>query len=259
MISRIKYYLSSIPTLLGQVTNWYELVKLPLTRQPVVLRLKNGLRLKVRSVMDVWIVKEACLDRIYEKYGTVMKDTWTVIDIGAGLGDFAVLTAHEHPTNRVYAFEPFPESFKLLNENITLNGVTNVMPLLIAVGSQSGKATLATTGQAVQHTTTDSQVSGNATSSLEVQALSLDDVFTTNHLALCEFIKIDCEGSEFDILFNASRETLGKIRHVCLEYHDGFTQYTHKDLIRYLEENGFSVQTTPNPVHNYLGYLYAHR
>ena len=118
--------------------------------------------------MDVWIVKEACLDRIYEIYGTEIKDTWTVIDIGAGLGDFAVLTAREHPANRVYAFEPFPESFELLKENIALNGVTNIIPLPVAVSSQSGQTTLATTGQAVQHTTTASTVSGNATAMLEV-------------------------------------------------------------------------------------------
>ena len=72
-------------------------------------------------------------------------------------------------------------------------------------------------------------------------------------------MKMDCEGGEFGILFNASRETLRKIQHLCLEYHDGFTPYTHEDLIQHLEENGFTVRTKPNAVHDYLGYLYAHR
>lgn len=259
MISRIKYYLLSIPTLLGQIENWYELAKIPLNKKPVVLRLRNGLRLKVRSLMDVWITKETCLDRGYETYSTGIKDNWVVIDIGAGIGDFTVLVGHEHPTNQIYAFEPFPESFSLLVENLKLNGVTNVTPLPIAISSRSDKITLATTGQAVQHTITDSTVSGKATSTLEVQSLSLDDVFRTQGLQHCDYMKMDCEGSEFEILFGASQDTLSKISRICLEYHDGFTNHTHIELLKYLEEHGFRAQATPNPVHNYLGYLYAYR
>jgi FkbM family methyltransferase len=259
MIARIKYYLSSIPIVLGQVVNWHELLLLPLTRRPLLLRLRSGLTLKVRSLMDVWIVKETCLDRTYEVYGTPIGDQWTVIDIGAGIGDFAVMAAREHPSARVFAFEPFPESFEILQANIALNAATNIIPLPTAIGSQSGQKVLATTGQAVQHTTTGSTVSGSATATLEVQCLCLDDVFRAHGLSRCDFLKMDCEGSEYDILFSASGDTLAKIQHLCMEYHDGFTRYTHHDLVRHLQENGFAVRTAQNPVHAYLGYLHARR
>lgn len=259
MKRRIQYYLSSIPTMLGQVKNWYVLLPLLLRQRPVTMRLKNGCQFKVRSLMDAWIVKETCLDRDYETHSVPLKDGWTVIDIGAGIGEFAILAAKEHPGSAVYAYEPFPESFALLEENLERNGIRNVRAFQAGVASESGKLSLATTGAAVQHTTTGSTVSGSASATIEVQALSLDDLFRVNNLAQCDFLKIDCEGCEFEILFSASPPTLQKINHICLEYHDGFTEFSHGDLVTYLQQNGFQANVTPNPVHSYLGFLYAWR
>lgn len=256
MIRRIGYYLSSIPTILGQIENWYVCFGLLAKKKPVIIRLRNGCQFKVRSLMDVWIIKETCIDRDYESVATAIQDNWTVIDIGAGLGDFAVSVAYEHPNCRVYAYEPFPESYRLLEENIKLNSISNVIAAPMAVGARSGEMTLFTTGAAVQHTTTN--ISGLA-EAVTVQGLCLDDVFKVNDLLLCNFLKIDCEGGEFDILFNASEATLKKIENISIEYHDGVTGFSHKDLVTYLQQRGFEVKTVPNPVHKHLGFLYAHQ
>jgi len=206
--------------------------------------------------MDVWIIKETCLDRDYESNATLIQDGWTVIDIGAGLGDFAISVAYGHPNCQVYAYEPFPESYRLLDENIKLNSISNVVVAPIAIGAQSGEMALFTTGAAVQHTTTNASSTAAA---ITIQGLSLDDVFEVNALSVCDFLKMDCEGGEFDILFNASEATLKKIRNICLEYHDGATEFSHTDLVDYLRQRGFQVRTSPNPVHNRLGFLYAHQ
>jgi FkbM family methyltransferase len=256
MIRRGAYYLSSILTILGQIRNWYVCFGLLFNRKPVVIRLRNGCRFKVRSLMDVWVVKETCLDRDYEVYATAIQDKWTIIDIGAGLGDFAISVAYEHPVCRIYAYEPFPESYKLLEENIALNGTGNVSAFPIAVGARSDRMTLFATGAAVQHTTSRASSPAEA---ISVQGLCLDDVFAVNALATCDFLKMDCEGGEYDILFNASPATLEKIRNLSLEFHDGVTRFSHRDLVGYLQQNGFQVTITPNPVHDHLGFLYAHR
>ena len=259
MARRLQYYLSSILTVLRQVENWHALPGLALRKQPVVLRLRNGCAFKVRSLMDVWIVKETCLDRDYESNCVQIQDGWVVIDIGAGIGEFAILTAREHPGSRVYAFEPFPESFGLLQENLGLNMVGNVRAFQTAVGPRSGKMTLATTGEAVQHTTTSSTVSGSAAATITVQGLSLDDLFRATGVEHCDFLKMDCEGCEFQVLLNGSQTTLRKIDRICLEYHDGFTEFSHLDLVEYLQQHGFQTKVVPNPVHSYLGFLYAQR
>ena len=255
MISRLRYYLYSLPTLLAGFRNWPACVTLPFRRSPLILHLQNGLRFKVRTLMEVWIIKETCLDRDYEKHGTAIENGWTVIDIGAAAGDFAILTAREHPNARVLAYEPSPASFATLKENIQLNHVTNIFPFPQAIASENGTLNLALVGAAVQHSTT--QVgTGNV---VEVQAITLEDVFRTNQVECCHFLKMDCEGGEYDILLNASAETLTRIARICLEYHDGFTKFSHTDLVKHLQQNGYQVKITPNPVHSYLGFLYAYR
>lgn len=174
MTRRIRYYLSSIPTILKQIKNWYVCFLLLVSKKPVIIRLRNGCQFKVRSLTDVWIIKETCLDRDYESVATDIQDHWTIIDIGAGLGDFAISVAYEHPNCRVYAYEPFPESYRLLEENIKLNSVSNVIASPMAVGAQSGEITLYTMGAAVQHTTTKTASTADG---MVVQAVCLDHIF----------------------------------------------------------------------------------
>lgn len=256
--SRLRYYIHSAPAIFGQIENWPVITTLLFGRHPVI-RLKNGCQFRVRSLMDVWIIKETCLDRQYELFGTKVEDGWTVIDIGAGLGDFAILIARENPNSRIYAYEPFPESYQLLQENIVLNDVHNISAFQMAVGARSGKMRLFATGEAVQHTTTVHGQPEGPIPCAEVQGLALDDVLVINGIERCDFLKMDCEGCEFEVLFGASPATLERISRMCLEYHDGFTQFAHTDLIRYLHQHGFQTRVTPNPVHSYLGFLYAYR
>lgn len=254
MISRLTYYLSSIPTLLLGIVNWWALPLLLLGKRPFRLQLRSGLQFYVRTLMDVWIIKETCLDNDYERVGTPLQDGWHIIDIGAGLGDFTVYAAAKCPNSTVLAFEPFPESFALLQENLVLNGITHVRPFPAAVSAKTGELKLATTGAAVQHTTSQTAVSQAA---LTVPAISLADIFRQNHLQQCDFLKMDCEGGEFDILLNTPDNTLRKIRRICLEYHDDRTPYQHTELVDRLQMLGFVVETAVNPAHTELGFIYA--
>jgi FkbM family methyltransferase len=243
--------------MLNNFQNWPELVGITFGKQPVV-KLRNGLKFKVRTYMDVWVVKETCLDREYATSNIHMGAGSVAIDIGAAFGDFSILTAYEHPDSVVYAFEPFPESYELLKGNIQLNSVKNIKTFPIAIGAKSGEMTLFATGEAVQHTTTDAEGTAKA-DSLSVQGISLEELFQKNAISECEVLKIDCEGAEFEILLNTSEDTFKKIKNICLEYHDGFTKYAHTDLVAYLQENGYQVKITPSPVYGYLGFLYASR
>jgi FkbM family methyltransferase len=256
--SRLRYYLTSIPTLLWGVRNWPTVIAglsgLP-AASPVVVTLRDGLRFRVRTPLDLWILKETCLDRQYERAGTSLEDGWIILDIGAALGDFAIGAASRYPRSQVYAYEPFPASFALLQENLRLNRIQNVQAFPYALGAQVGVQSLRLVSpEAVQHTTTTGSCAGTA---LQVPGTTLDRVFAELHLSHCDYVKMDCEGAEYDILFHASEATVRQVRHFCLEYHDGVTDFSHHDLVSYFEARGFRVRLTPNPVHRRLGYLYA--
>jgi hypothetical protein len=75
-----------------------------------------------------------------------------------------------------------------------------------------------------------------------------------------DILKIDCEGCEYNLIMNASKETLGKYSEIFLEYH-----YGYRDLVGKLREAGFKVSRTV-PLRSYdletgktlwLGSIYA--
>ncbi len=262
LLSRWLYYFSSIPTLFRGIKNWRTMLRVFLgirVPAPIILELANGLRFHVRTRMDIWVLKEACLDRQYQDASVPIKDGWNIIDIGAGLGDFALAAANAHPNAVVYAYEPFPESFALLQENLRLNQIENVRAFPLAVGAQSGSMQLrAVSAEAVQQTTIGAASTTHAVE-IQVQSVTLDQVLADAKLPRCDYLKMDCEGAEYGIFFNTPAAVLEKIDNICLEYHDGVTTFSHADLVRFFELNGFQVTWTPNPAHRNLGLLYAAR
>lgn len=224
---------------------------------PFVLELRNGYRFRVRTPMDIWIIKEICLDHQYEQASVDIPDGWTVLDIGAGLGDFAIHIAKNRPHSVVYAYEPFPESLSLLQENLLLNGIRNVQAFPLAVSAQAGPVAFHVTAEAVAHTTVGPDSMPGQT--IQVPAITLDQAFAELHLSQCDYLKMDCEGAEYSIFFSASAETLQRIRHLCLEYHDSVPNVSHDDLVRFFTQRGFAVRVTPCPAWPHLGLLYARR
>ena len=176
------------------------------------------------------------------------------MDIGGGWGDFALSIGRNHPQCRVIAFEPFPPSIELFEENRILNQVSNVELVHAAIGKESGKLRLSTQNkEAVQLSTADTKTG----TWLEVESLSLADAMQNHLIERCDFLKMDCEGGEYDILFSAPDDVLARIDRICMESHDGMSNYNHTDLIHFLEGHGYRVRYKVNPVHTSLGMVFA--
>ena len=184
-----------------------------------------------------------------------LQDGWTIIDVGAGLGDFTAYAAQRCPSGRVLAYEPFPESFALLQENVSLNKLRNVEAKPYAIAEKPGSLALNIgLGEAVQHSTTRA-----GANTIEVQAITLQQVFDEHGFDRCDFLKMDIEGGEYRIFDSLNTNLLKRVQRIALEYHDNTPAGQHGELARLLQNNGFNVHVRPNPVHAYLGYLYAAR
>jgi FkbM family methyltransferase len=284
-LSGLMYYVRSVPKILWNISPRLKVGALFAGRklsEPLTIRLRGSdLQFRVRTAMDVWVIKETCLDRDYEKIGSstassrskqtagtwfesadgrdlvamALQDHWTIIDIGAGLGDFTAYAAWRSPHGQVLAFEPFPESFALLQQNVALNNLCNIEAQPYAIAAQPGSLALNVgIGEAVQHSTTQ----GGA-HTIAVQAITLQQVFDEHGLDRCDFLKMDIEGGEYAILHGVDAELLKRVQRIALEYHDNTPAGKHDELVKLLQGNGFQVTVRPNPVHDYLGYLYAAR
>ncbi len=259
LLRRLVYYLTSLATLLRGVRNWPVLFRL-LGRPaaPVTLILRDGTQYAVRSLMDAWIVKETNLDRDYEVHGPAIQDGWNIVDIGAGMGDFTIFAARRAPHGRVFAFEPAPDSAALLEQNLQINAIRNVEVRPFAVANQAGTLSLDVSGGvAVQYRTVGAV--GGAAGKITVRSVALADVLAGLPGGVCDFLKMDCEGAEYDMLLNLDDAAWGRIRRMCMEYHDGVTPYSHEDLVRHFQAKGWQVRVSPSRVRRELGFLYAEK
>lgn len=250
--ARFGYYLRSIATLLTGFHDPTRIVRIfsplpPAGTTTVSLR-QSQARFTVRGATDVWSVKETWLDRFYERYGFTIEPGWTVVDIGAGIGEFTLLAASAGA--RAVAFEPSPASFSLLRRNLEANGAGNVVATHAAVTGRTGTTRIAVEGDPL--TARAGEGSG-----VQVRALSLQDALAEVSMRAVDMLKIDCEGAEYDILMAATPALFARVRRIVMEVHDLDDDHTMSHIVRHLEGAGYRVETFPNPVHTWTGYLRA--
>lgn len=258
------YYVYSIFEMVVHFKNWTAMVPLLLRKhtkgnKKLIIR-RPYIEMMVRSAMDIWSVKETLLDQFYTRYGVPVQDGWTVVDIGAGIGDFCIHATYLNPGVALYAFEPYTGSFTLLQRNLALNGIENVKAYQKAVWSKAGVLHLdLRTGEPLQFSSQEalSEVAGDEI--LTVEALPLAAVLSTEKLEKVDLLKMDCEGAEYEILFNTPVETFGNIERIIMEYHDVDADHAHPALVAFLEALGYQVTRHQNFVHADIGYLFAER
>jgi FkbM family methyltransferase len=225
------------------------------TGRTFLLETKDGVRLRARTLLDAWIVKETCLDGEYDEAMPARRDA-LIVDAGAALGDYAIRMARRFPEARVVALEPFPGSFELLKENLARNGAANVVALPYAlVGDAKPTARLAVAGSEPVRYGTE----GGGPHGLEVPARTLEALLDELGAPRCDVLKLDCEGAEYAILMNAAPAVLARVDRIVLEYHEGLGPYGGADLARHLSAHGFAVTLRPSRVRAELGILLAER
>jgi len=137
----------------------------------------------------IWEPAETEIFRLSVKAGM------TVVDIGAHVGYYSILASQlVGPTGQVYAFEPTPETLKLLHQNMTLNQVTNVQVLAAAVSDGIGTTLLYLDKVSPGSNTTSG---GSSDKAITVSTITLDSILGDTKV---DFIKIDIEGGEVKAL-----------------------------------------------------------
>lgn len=181
-------------------------------------------------------------------------DNWVVIDIGAHIGAFTY-TCIQRGAKHVYAYEPDPQNHSVADQNLRGFGEQVTLSKLAVWGTGPVKYwPLRLSGYGMLGTTINtggcSVVFGQGIET--VAAIDFDDAIM---LALdwhetdrIDLIKMDCEGSEWPILFTSKK--LDKIKRIVGEFHEGILpfslrgriQYGVNDLVELLEKHDFSVQ-----------------
>ncbi len=109
-----------------------------------------------------------------------VKPGMTALDIGAQSGYFSLLLSKlVGPGGNVIAFEPLPANFRVLEENVHLNGLTNVTVRREAVAEHSGEMSFEFPSDEPNLIAGPVQ-DGESKGTFTVQGISLDDLYSKN-------------------------------------------------------------------------------
>lgn len=226
----------------------YYLERLRLSHnKKIILRLRSGLSYSVNAnTNEIRIVNEIWNMKIYDPLLRNVRDGATVVDIGANIGVFSMKAARAAKNVKVFSYEPFPQSFTGLTENIRLNNLEkSIMPVNKAVAGRRGELELFfrpndSGGVSMYQLGDKSELH-----SIKVPAVTLEDIFSDNKINTCDFMKIDCEGAEEEIFFNAPRDLFRHIKSITLEWHYSLNKMTTEEFCGFLRDLGYETKYDP--------------
>ncbi|MFZ1371312.1 MAG: FkbM family methyltransferase [Ferruginibacter sp.] len=141
-----------------------------------------------------------------------------IIDIGAHIGLFSVIAAQvAGKTGKVYAFEPAPGTYALLQKTVSINHAGTVIETFQkAVGKANGKITFfVSDNRADNSNSLVNYKDDRSLHGIDVAVTSIDDFVREKNISRLDFIKIDVEGAEYDTLLGAVH-TLKHVRPACI-------------------------------------------
>jgi FkbM family methyltransferase len=158
----------------------------------------------------------------------LVKEDSVIIDVGGG---YTIRFAKKAIKGKVIAIEPNSENYKLLLLNIYYNDVKNVIVYKTIAYSHRGKIEFFEN----KDVPAMSKVVTNNSNNLEIEAITLDEITKSNELKKIDLIKIDVEGSEYEVL-KGSEYTLKLTKYLIIEVSKNI-----KQIFDFLEERGFIV------------------
>ena len=195
-------------------------------------------------------------ERQYEPAGFEIRASDVVVDVGAHIGSFALFVASRGA--RVIACEPSPDNFQMLSENIARNQARNVTPVQACIAEENGTRKLFLDARNTARN--GLYGAGNAVS---VSSITLAELFAQHNITQCDFLKMDCEGAEYEIIEMTPLKTLLQIEKIAMEYHlppyFGLSKNTHRlsTITQKLEGAGFMLTVIPE--NKLRGLLFAKR
>lgn len=228
--------------------NWREILYSKLAGGTPVETIKFRCGLVLQSPPQVnlnFLFHEVWIDKIYSPSGYEIEKDNIVVDIGANIGVFAAYAATRADNVKILAFEPFPENVDWLRKNVAEGNLSNITIYPEAVGGVTEERTLQMSDSWMKHmlseTTSEKSETANKNGrSLNVQCVNFNDIM--ERIPKCDLLKVDCEGSEYEIFYSSSPEALKKVRRIVGEFHPRDKDKKNgKALCKYLESKRFDI------------------
>jgi FkbM family methyltransferase len=160
-----------------------------------------------------YIFDEVIERNIYEVDINTVKD-YEFIDVGSNIGCFASFVGYLN-AKKIIAVEPVQSTYQQMVSNVNRLHLQNVIPLQRAAGSADDIAIkLFKSSDFGLNSTYSKSENYDVVNTITLKTLL--SILDTDSI----FLKCDCEGSEYDLLVDASNEDMKRIKTIAIEIHE---------------------------------------
>ena len=210
--------------------------------------LKPGEKHNVYAVFN-----EITTHNVYNNEYVSVEKNDLVIDIGFNYGLFSMTSLRYQP-KRIIAFEPNPKLVK------TFKGYFKESMIELhqkAVSNKNGHAIFYENLDPGMSTIFEDINNVSQGDSYDVEVINFNDFIISNNVEMIDYLKVDCEGAEYDIFGSIPDNYLkDNIMKVAIEFHHKLSDIKVQDLIERLKRNGFNIELVYEENSN-IGLIYG--
>jgi len=204
---------------------------------------------------EIAILSDIFEARVYAGYFPFYQKV-TILDIGAHYGYFSLFARNNtDPASVIFAFEPENNNYMALCHNMEKNGAVNIHPFNVAVGGIN-EITKLYKGNSPNNSLLKQYSLATDDLYAETETRTLDRIIRDNNIQRIDFLKMDCEGSEYSILETMPDHVFDLIITVSMEFHDlKSAKYNGNFITSILHSHHFNiVKFTYDPTSMGLNY-----
>lgn len=179
-----------------------------------------------------------------------------IFDIGANRGDTVMQYHNLFQSATIYAFEPFPDSYRIMAQKV--KGLQNIVLVQKAIADKTGKSVLFVNNSVDTNSLLPSKTTGISSDKMvankgqiEVDVYTIDQFCTDNSIDHIDILKLDIQGGELAALKGCTKMLAGK--KIDLIYTETYfiQQYVGHPLFHeisgYLNQHDYHIQDLYDP------------
>lgn len=181
---------------------------------------------------DWWTFREVVQEQVYKNVLSSISHCENVIDLGANIGLATLYFASRYPTSRLFAVEPNPENYVLLNVNLQRLSARGRCQTLNAAIWQREAVLAAKPLPSPDRYNCFSvrELLPEEHCSTPIKGMPMTDLVAASGFTTVDILKVDVEGAEIQ-LFRGNLDWLERVRALLIEFHDESRQKSDFDAI----------------------------
>lgn len=186
-----------------------------------------------------YILNEIFYQKIYNNDFVCVEKGDLVVDIGFNYGFFSIDSLRHNPS-KIIGFEPNPKLVKKFRDA----NIPNIELHELAVSNINGKATFYDNVKDGMSTIKTDVTQSHIESTFDVSVVSFNDFIKENKIEKIDYLKVDCEGSEYEIFESIDAIYLSNnINKIAIEFHHPLFDNKVIKMIEKIRMCGFDTKS----------------